>query len=153
MVKLVAVLRIVDRDVEDLKLLRCAAVEVPGIDVSKDQIAGDPAQPVARQAGIERLIAKGDDHALFVPFPAVELCVLKPHVPGGRVGLESVSAAASLEVDPVQVLRDPNVGLELGDLDRRPVVGKVPDSHDHKLHIRVFIQDVLHDLIEAGRCL
>ena len=86
---------------EDIELLLRAAVQLDSLHISLQHVAGDLGKTVARQVGIEGLIAQCDDHALFAALMAVEAGVVKAHVPGCCVGFEAVSAPAPLEPDPV----------------------------------------------------
>ena len=145
----VAVLPVVDRDVEDLKFLQGFPVQAAGLHITLQRIPGDICQRLCRQIGIERFVAHSDDDSLFSSFPAVETGVVQTHIPGSCIGLKAVSAAPALEPDLVQLFRDADVGFKLGDLYGRFIVGQITDPHDHEFHISVLVQNVLHDHIEG----
>ena len=148
----VAIIPVIDRDVENLKFFQRLAVQSRGLNISLQAVSGDLGQPFCRQDRIQRLVAHGDDDSLFSSLPAVQAGVAEPHVPGGRIGLIMVAASSPLKPDFIQMLSNADIRLKLGNLDRSPVISQISDPHDHEFHVPVLIHDILHDHVEGCGC-
>ena len=146
----VAVSRVIDRYMVDLKFIRDSFVQIGGMYVPLQRVAGKLGQTLPRQIGVERFVSHSDDYAFLTSLPAVQGCVVQTHIPGSRVGLVPVTAASALEPDLIQMFGYADVGFKLGDLDRCGIVGQIPDSHDHKFHILIVVQNSLHDSVKGS---
>ena len=126
----------------------CLLIELSGLHISLNGISGHLCKASFRQVRVQRLIAQRDDEPASAALYAVELRVAGSHIPGCRVGFKAVASTAALEIDLVQLLGNSYIRFELADLDRRSVVGKISDAHDHEFDVHVCSEKLNDDLVE-----
>ena len=122
-------------------------VGVPAPGELRDQVAdgerlrelvADPGADLTRlDPRVGHLVADDEQvAALAALLEAVDARVPGHEVHGQLVGLGLLAAASALEQDVLEVAVHPVVGLELADLQRRPVAGRVADRAEHDLRVR-----------------
>ena len=100
-------------------------------------LVADPGADLARlDLRVWHLVADDEEVAALAPLlEAVGARVPGHEVHGELVGLGLLAAAPALQEDALQVPVHPVVRLELTDLQRRPVAGRVADRAEHELRV------------------